>query len=58
MQYEIARLVSLGTLSYDDVSIGIVDEIAKLSTNAEAAPLTAKKFLTFESEGGIVLSNK
>jgi len=61
VQYEIARLVSLGKMSYDDVSIGIVDEVARLSTNAEAAPLTVKKFLTFdydESEGGIVLSGK
>lgn len=48
-------------MSFDNVSIGIVDEIAKLSTNAEAAPLTAKKFLTFDydgSEGGIVLLGK
>lgn len=52
VQYEIARLVSLGTMSYDDVSIGVVDEIAKLSTNAEAAPLAAKKFLTFDYDGG------
>ena len=41
-QYEINRLVSVKKLTYDDILIEDVDKLAKMGTNREAAPATAK----------------
>ena len=55
-QYEINRLVSVNKLTYDDILIEDVDKLAKMRTNREAAPATAKlmmkhSFEDDESEG-------
>ena len=59
-QYEINRLVSVDKLKYDDILIDDVDKLAKMGTNREAAPATAKvmvkpNFEDDESEGMPVL---
>jgi hypothetical protein len=41
-QYEINRLVSVDKLTYDDILIEDIDKLAKMGTNREAAPATAK----------------
>ena len=41
-QYEINRLVSVNKLTYDNILIDNVDKLAKMGTNREAAPATAK----------------
>lgn len=59
-QYEINRLVSVNKLTYDDILIEDVDKLAKMGTNREAAPATAKLMVKFsfeddESEGMPIL---
>ena len=58
-QYEINRLVSVEKLTYDDILIEDVDKLAKMRTNREAAPATAKIMLKSsfddESEGMPIL---
>jgi hypothetical protein len=49
-QYEINRLVSVKKLKYDDIFYHHVDTLAKLGTNREAAPATAKLFLPHSFE--------
>ena len=44
-QYEINRLVSVGKLKYDDIYIPNVITLAKMETNREAAPATARIML-------------
>ena len=41
-QYEINRLVSINKLTYDDILIEDIDNLAKMGTNREAAPATAR----------------
>jgi RNA-dependent RNA polymerase len=41
-QYEISRLVSHGKLKYDDMKFENVITLAKMETNKEAAPATAR----------------
>lgn len=58
-QYEINRLVSVNKLKYDDILIEHIDKLAKMGTNREAAPATAKmvkpSFEDDDSEGVPVL---
>lgn len=51
-QYEINRLVSINKLTYDNILIEDIDKLAKLGTNREAAPATAKLMLkrSFEED--------
>ena len=49
-QYEINRLVSIGKLKYEDISVESVNELAKMGTNREAAPATAKVMLKHSFE--------
>lgn len=44
-QYEINRLVSVGKLTYDKISLEDVITLAKKGTNREAAPATEKVML-------------
>ena len=44
-QYEINRLVSVDKLTYDDISFEDVIALAKMKTNREAAPATARVML-------------
>lgn len=50
-QYEINRLVSADKITYDDIFIEDVIALAKMKTNRDAAPATAKIMLkrSFES---------
>lgn len=52
-QYEINRLVNVGRLKYENIFIEDVGKLAKLGTNREAAPATAKVMLkySFEDDG-------
>lgn len=60
-QYEINRLVSVDKLTYDDILIEDIDKLARMGTNREAAPATAKlvvkkkSFEDDESEGMPIL---
>ena len=49
-QYEINRLVSVNKLTYDDILVENVDKLAKMRTNGEAAPVTAKLMLKHSFE--------
>ena len=51
-QYEISRLVSVGKLTYDDILFEDIITLAKMGTNREAAPATARVMLkhSFENE--------
>jgi hypothetical protein len=51
-QYEINRLVSVEKLTYDDILLEDIDNLAKMGTNREAAPATAKLMLkhSFEAD--------
>jgi hypothetical protein len=49
-QYEINRLVSVNKLTYDDILVEDVDKLAKMGTNGEAAPVTAKLMLKHSFE--------
>lgn len=51
-QYEINRLVSVGKLTYGNILIEDVNKLAKMGTNREAAPATAKLMLkrSFEDD--------
>ncbi|KAF9008990.1 RNA dependent RNA polymerase-domain-containing protein [Cyathus striatus] len=44
-QYEIARLVSLGLIRYEEIETDDIDGLAKMETNEIAAPATAKSLL-------------
>ena len=52
-QYEINRLVSVGKLKYEDVLLEDVITLAKMGTNRDAAPATARIMLKrrFEVDG-------
>lgn len=58
-QYEINRLVSVGRLKYDDILVDDVKTLAKMRTNREAAPATARVMLKRryedESDGVFIL---
>jgi RNA-dependent RNA polymerase len=51
-QYEISRLVSIGKITYDDILFEDVITLAKMGTNREAAPATARIMLksSFEED--------
>jgi RNA-dependent RNA polymerase len=52
-QYEINRLVSVEKLTYDSILIEDVEKLAKMGSNREAAPATARVMLknSFEDDG-------
>ena len=59
-QYEINRLVSVNKITYDDILVEDVDKLAKMRTNREAAPATAKlvlrhRFVDDDSDGMPIL---
>ncbi|KAJ3882906.1 RNA dependent RNA polymerase-domain-containing protein [Lentinula edodes] len=45
VEWEIARLVSIGKIKYDTVQMSALDELKKQGTNAKAAPLVEKILL-------------
>lgn len=49
-QYEISRLVSIGKLTYVDFPVEKVYKLARMGTNREAAPATAKLMLQHKFE--------
>ncbi|KAJ4498650.1 RNA dependent RNA polymerase-domain-containing protein [Lentinula lateritia] len=51
VEWEIARLVSIGKIRYDTVQISALDEFKKQGTNAKAAPLVEKILLRKGEEG-------
>ena len=52
-QYEINRLVSVGSLTYDNILVEDIDKLAKMGSNREAAPATARLMVknSFEDDG-------
>lgn len=59
-QYEINRLVSIDKLRYDDILLDDILTLAKMGTNREAAPATARvmwkhSFDDEELDGMIIL---
>ncbi|KAJ3896058.1 RNA dependent RNA polymerase-domain-containing protein [Lentinula edodes] len=57
VEWEIARLVSIGKIKYDTVQMSALDELKKQGTNAKAAPLVEKILLRKGEEGKSVDTN-
>ncbi|KAJ3799108.1 RNA dependent RNA polymerase-domain-containing protein [Lentinula aff. detonsa] len=53
VEWEIARLVSIGKIDYGNVEISALDKLKKEGTNAKAAPLVEKILLRKEQEASI-----